>query len=518
MLKSSFHFDDFKKPLFYEKGVFRFGKSSIDPYKTNFLEHFAITCGHRTLIVVREKSAHGEKNISNPITNVEIHQYEYLRKSLANWALGILLIEINNEEKTFLFKTGGYCPAPLYFLINEDTVSASWNPKDFLNKTSLDHLDLEECAFFIEDEPYGHKTIFNNIYKLPYKGAFLFSEDDFEILYPPEEEFIRGREAINETVLVNSFIDCLQQTLERWPLKENGISCELSGGFDSAFISIMLRHLLPQEKLLTGGIIFEGKCREQQIQRRQELINKFYFSDVTVDFREHMPLSEVLTKPNKARWYDPPTTQTAYQPTWRKLKELGATTVFTGLGGDELTILSFSEKKFLNIPEVKFTNSPDLPPLLNESYAQKERPKHWPNMQIPMSTVDSGEGMAIAYLEEGLWPVHPFASTEINKFCRSLPMLWRKDRKILKDALKKFGVSEEYLNPVLKEDMSEAVQISMIKYEEQIRALFKNSILCELGVINPETLPLFLDNLDDVYIAMPLVSALRLECFLQNLA
>lgn len=502
----------------FKEGSFYLGRNSIRPYESDWLESFAISCGSKTLVVVREASSRGHFNLSGQakISFVDQFYYDRLKRDVKDWPLGVVFIEIDARVKRIEFFAGAYCPAPLYFLMNENTVEVSWNPKHLLKKNSLNFFDPFFCAEVLEQLDYGYRTLFTNIFKLPRKGIFVFEGNNFEIIPPEDEKLFPGRVVEDENELAETFLDFLQKTIERWPIYGEGVAAELSGGFDSALISLVLKNLRGSEGLLTAGMIFPDKCGAQQISRRQELIEKAGFTDISVQMKEYLPYNDVFSNLYQPLWCPEEIYQYGLRTMLRKLKAKGASAVFCGLGGDELTLLTEGEQSLLRQPKRTVSSFS----LLEEKYLQRSQEKIWPDMEISVSTLIAMEVRNIVFLEEGLWPINPFALQEINQFCRSLPMLWRKDRRIFKEIFKLSGMSASYLNPSLKENFSGTMDMALVEHEKNLKSLFEAPLLCEAGIVNREKLTQaikgFYDDGDRSY-HKKIVFAAEMEIFLRCL-
>jgi hypothetical protein len=111
----------------------------------------------------------------------------------------------------------------------------------------------------------------------------------------------------------------------------------------------------------------------------------------------------------------------------------------------------------------------------------------WPDGYSGYSVPDMANGTSFIYLRRGIWFANPLAAAGLHTFARFLPAEWRYKRRISREALTRLGYSDYFTKQAPKEDFSPTIETILMKldWEKMFR---KNSVLCDMGLINRERL------------------------------
>lgn len=278
------------------------------------------------------------------------------------------------------------------------------------------------------------------------------------------------------------------------------LAFEISGGIDSATLPLYfaksLNHKLDKGNYLLGALIFYGHFSESQEQKLFSIADFTDFSlvSVPIDPKIDYPLAAIIESDNFKPFF---WIKEIYEEPFRRLAKTlshkGVKTLSTGVGGDEVFSNNFSAedqlhyglfsqknaKKVLGIPFIT-----DRMRLEYLSSIPEERP--YPLPILPVSLLGANVATNGIFIRENIWPVTPFANSELYKFCQGLPAHYRANKNILRAFHSAHGFPKSIYNPVRNEHFGHFFEYSIEsgKYDRIMKQLAEESITCELGLID----------------------------------
>jgi hypothetical protein len=192
----------------------------------------------------------------------------------------------------------------------------------------------------------------------------------------------------------------------------------------------------------------------------------------------------------------------------------GTPVVCTGLGGDELMTRHPHER----ITKPPAEGVPWLGPVARTALAEVDL-NLAPIPSAAMTALMAKASHNPAYLAAGVWPVAPLANSRLVRFTEQLPLEWRAGKRLLRERLRRVGLTEDVVNPPVPETFSPLMQAGLRRYGLPIlRAMLRESRLVDLGYLDHATLAsTYEDALTSARIPSTLCDAISLEVGLASL-
>jgi asparagine synthase (glutamine-hydrolysing) len=266
---------------------------------------------------------------------------------------------------------------------------------------------------------------------------------------------------------------------------------ELSGGLDSATLALCATEL-GSVPMRTFGLEIEGPAALQQRARRADVAQRIGSQDGVFPASACAPLSDIA----RGEWLGPHAEiyASAFDQLLRQASDQGVQRMVNGVGGDELMLPHYSERK--EHPEVaaarpRTTGSPSF---ITRDARQLYKTSYWnighaPRTLVPRSTLLSLASRAPVFLRRGIWPVSPFASLDAVRFCRRLPAEWRNNKHLHRAVLAHSGCAPTTVHPDLHENFHSVLTEALrFKQCSLLRDLFAHSKLAEEGFVDEQKL------------------------------
>ncbi len=504
-----------------------FNESILTPYQHPSLESFAVKNGSKYLFVVRERESNRPKRKNEgSLERVSNHGFDLVKKELADWPLHYISISVENG--TIVLHTGSWGVSPIYVIAKNNQLIGHWNPKELykylpsveLNKTLIAHYLITYQL------PYSKNTQFKHIHRLTERSVMYWTgKNSLRIKYPDALEQPFVRELKDDVDVLAAFEEILTQSMRRWVHGHDMVlSSELSGGLDSGIIS-SIASLLTTKKVRTYGLLVMEEFRTSQLARRKELIDRFGHLDTYIKIEEYLPFtqrSSRIANMGFVPW------EGCYRGGFGELLSRAAqnnsSLLFTGFGGDELFLpyweemASDQQKEYLASEYLKRNEVPIF--VRNHAYETYldtiDDIDRAPKSIIPESSLESTAYGSPVYMSNNIWPVSPFCTPEIVRFCRSLPFSWREERKLQREFLKKAGCSRQVTHPQQPEDFGSVMSEALRQASRDITRLLKNSCLADLGYIEPgKFIDSYRDHIDrpasSIYTNMDFYTVMAIE-------
>ncbi|WP_241485133.1 asparagine synthase [Nocardiopsis potens] len=463
-------------------------RSRIEPFGHPMVEHLAATDGHRTMLVVRERTI-GRPVCDPAVRDLTPSEYDRARDAATGWPADFVLVE-TEPGRPVRVTAGAARTTPLYLASDGSALLGSWDMADLRGLTT--GINPREAARLLIYRPrYSSETLFRGVHRLTERATAHFG-GALWITYPEPALHRVPRELAPGADVLDAFITAMDTAMDRRPWAEPTTLFHLTGGFDSGTVATRAaeRHpgLFPTATLLVGG-----PGREQQVRRRAEMRSRVKFAgpDIVIDAMRRLPLSPgcpwvsgLVVNPYEEPLHRPFTEMA------RAVAAAGARTVVTGLGGDEMVALTQEEEPHKGLGEINDTQG--LPWVGPRARAALEFADDGiaPPARVNSMTLLSLETTAPVLLREGLWPVHPFADPAMVGLGEQLPFAWRELKQVQRRRLAALGMSEDVVHPVERESFAEVVEHSLTAHAPGLfaRMLAEGSVLFDEGLVDPDGL------------------------------
>lgn len=495
--------------------------STIDLYRHQALEDFAVSSATRLLIVIRERlkdvSPVSEPGSVNQIPDLPAKLFDEKLRETLEWPLQFtaLLISSDEAEPKLSIFNGGWATAPVYLLESDERLYGDWDCAGLYRYTQAKALDGDRAAHFLVSfaSPYSRQTIIPGIKLLTERSTATWEANNndsrnLQIDYPPELPSPSPRSLKPGADVLGMFQTIMQASMTRWFSDDLSIASELSSGLDSGIVSAVASAIRP-ESISTYGLLMPGDLGSDQQVRRKELIERFRLRDRAIDalkfppfYSEGSRLRHMRVAPWEECYYE------SVEAMLKLVSEDGNVCILTGVGGDELFYphwqeMGLQEREAL-LEEVIYKRSeiPDfLTSVVVEAYHDSlDTLDRAPRSIIATSALEGVAHGSALYLKNGIWPINPFCTPELAWFCRSLPKQWRDNRYLQRQLLLHLGCSPKVTHPEVTESFSPVME-SALRHSARplITKLFENSCLADLGLLKPKPfLSMYSDYCDGI--------------------
>ncbi|KUL48987.1 hypothetical protein [Streptomyces sp. NRRL S-1521] len=452
-----------------ERAGWRRGTDQIRPLAHPALEARAVTGGHRTLMVVRERAA-GQPTLlqSSRPAPVDAASYERALAECRAWPLQSIWIEADTGGAAGVrLSTGLGGVAPLYLAHAKGRLAGSWQYMDLRPHLGAGVLDEKEVTRLLTGRTrYGHDTLFTTVKLLTERSTAYADAHGLHLAYPKAAEHAAPSElapGVDGDALAVAYEQVSDHVLARRFLDPARTAAQLSGGMDSTnlAISLALQHpgAITPCAMLVGGV-----AGAQQITRRRTVIERFDFAaDVIVSAADHPPLSPGglrRARPEAISPLDEPHLEAA-DALAQALRARHLHTVVAGFGGDEVarSRARTGDRDPLAVPDVPAwcgARVRDLTGSVNQGVAPPT---------VAPETALVALSVATPYLaRRGLWTIAPFTDPDMVRFGQRLPLQWKKDKALLHHRLAIRGLPEEVVNPRRRENFAHLMNRSVHEY------------------------------------------------------
>ncbi|WP_329521062.1 asparagine synthase [Spirillospora sp. NBC_01491] len=469
--------------------------SQVTPYTHPMVEQAAATDGTRTAITVRERVPGRAAAPSAPV-RVTAAELDEITAAAKRWPVDHVLIEIAAHRPVRV--TAGAARSTSLFLAHQAGVlHGSWDLAD-LRPFATGINPKEATRLLIYRPRYSTETAFKGIHRLTERATATFGGDLF-IGYPDPIVHAEPRDLVDGADVLAAFLDGIDTALDARPLEVDATLCHLTGGLDSGSIGTRMARRWPG-LIDTATLIVIGAGRQQQIRRRAEFRDRVPFgpNDLCLDTRDLL-----MFGPDCARVrgelvspYDEPMHE-HFTELNAQIAALGAHTVVTGLGGDEMVAVGSAESAQAAADKADDFDLLWLGPRARTAIEYGDDGIAPPAMAGGI-TLQAAETVAPPLLRAGLWPVHPFTDRALIELGDQLPFFWRELKQLQRRHLATFGLSHDACNPTERESFAELVQESLVVNGLPLlrRILRQGSPLIEAGLLDPDGLKTMTDALE----------------------
>lgn len=462
------------------------GASRVTPLAHPMIEHTAYTDDSRTLIVIRETMTGQPPAVPgmHPVTSADFDRHATQAPS---WP-GDFVLVLTTPHAPVQVTAGAARTTPLYLAADTERLYGSWEMADLRGHAGRLHA-VEAARRLVFRPRYGTQTFFEGIHRLTERATAHYG-GALHINYPEPALHHDPRELAPDADVLGVFTELLRDALDAHPWGPATTVFHLSGGFDSGCIATTAAARRPGA-VRTAALLIDGPGRAQQESRRAEIRSVLPFApvDYLVDAAVNLPLDarcarvrgELISLYEEPLHY-PFTLLTA------QLAEAGATTLVTGLGGDELVALSEVEAPHLDLNRIA------VPPAWLGGRARTLLEYGdvgaAPPAPINSMTLLALETTAPPLLREGIYPIHPFAYPPLVAFGEQLPYVWRDFKALQRHLLAGYGLSDHVVHPAERESFAEIVQHTLTGQGVQLlEAMLRDgSVLFDEDLVDPDAL------------------------------
>lgn len=444
MLSLSINLSDLDGEVEEIAGGFRFGASALDPFRSRHIQ----ADSHGT----QDKLAFWVGEDSPPFLgwNDIIANFRAVRCHHGCDGAIISIARGSKDASVDLARTSAGA-SPMYIAVGDGRLVATWRFEEAVNALPSVIPDDDACRLYLQHgATLSRAQIFQGLHML-WPGESLSFKDGKLRFFPGEEPAVCLESMISDGArATDCFLELIGQSLSRVIRKSESVLVELSGGYDSSCVGIAARHF--ERRISSYGVIHDGAMGTQQRNRRGELNRLLQFDDYEHPASMSGPLSGL----------DDPECRVTPNDDNHRLSSAGAIDnhpsgtfdlAVTGVGGDELTM---------------------------EHTFQRE-PWELAGSVCPSSLVVA-TARADLFMRRGIWSTNPLMCPHVIDFCRSLPLVIRRDRTLNVLTLARAGLSDGFIFPRYVEHFGTSMRLeaSLFDYD----AVMKESVLADYGIVD----------------------------------
>ncbi len=335
---------------------------------------------------------------------------------------------------------------------------------------------------------YTADTLWPRVYRLTERAAATFTMFGLTIDYPPSALHVLHPRALRpDADPVAALGTLLTTTIGRLPVLAGQTGIELSGGADSANVALTVASL-HDDQAHSYAVLLDGAIGRQQQKRRAEIVGALGFRDTTIRAAEHLPL---MPEGPRVGPHDPTGEMylEMFEAARAAIADAGVRVVFTGYGGDE-NLSRRPAERAAEGAEIQ-PGEGEMPWLGPRTIAALREidANLTPAALSPIPTLMAHAVRNQRFLRYGIWPVSPLADPLITWFGKSLPVQWRRGKRLLRDRLRRAGFSEVVATPPKPEVFSSNMQSGLRRYGlGHMQRMLDDSLLVDTGYVDRTTL------------------------------
>lgn len=528
MLKANIDIDDLMHPPALHGGGIRFGRSGISPFPSPCLRSLFLQTDKRWIYAVYERSTSDmDERLRAPHGALSYEDFAGAHRQIVDWPLDYVLIEaaLNGCGAQVRITAGPLGVAPLYAAAQAGSVLLSWDCADLL--TCGNHAaDFEVLAHTLGMRTfYASRQVCTGIAMLTERSSLTLDATCTSFLYPPAAPAIFPHALQDGVDVLTVFELSLAHAMARRPLDAIAWMAELSGGMDSASVSVAAAHILRIQGS-SAGILLSGTDRTFQSRRRQGIVQALGLRDKVFDMSEYMP--DIDLDPS-ARQPEHPLGEfyiEAFDAMWGHAAKHGCRAILTGIGGDELfpryegenlEASGKNDRRLVAAEEVALSML-----TRRAKGARNSEPLYCaPNSAVPQTGLLAHAARAPYMLRRGLWPVNPLCDPALVAFCHRLPEEFRVERQLLRLHLRRHLKHEFFPIGYQKETFDYVFPEVIRCHYQRLTEQLKECALADIGLVDMTAVREVFNHVaatGDVVATAPLVIFLSLERFMRQIA
>lgn len=412
------------------------------------------------------------------------------------WPLQVASVLVERGGTPRLSVNAGHWPtAPVWLLSQGSELFASWDPLALVARIGRPALNFQLAAYFLGtlETPYAATTLVSGIVLVTERSRARWDGSTVEVLYPPSIAPRGTRKLVPNADVTSAAWRILSESVRRFSgrAERARLGGELSGGLDSALVCLAAAEAIGDaEALHTFALLLPEKRTCGQEVRRAELVRSCRAIDHTVELLDALPLAS-SQRPSGLPWEE-----CYYEAVNAMLDQAVAarvTTMFTGLGGDELCSAEEGEERGHHTGGRIVSTRPTLPFLTARAqaawYEAEEMCDRAPTGTADVSAMEAVAFGSAQYLRRGIWPVHPLCTPELIRFSQALPAEWHQGRTLTRALLSSRSLPE-FVTHAPGTDTFSAAFVHSLRGPARARleSLFGEPCLADLGLVEPKAL------------------------------
>lgn len=462
-----------------EKGWFC-GTSFIRPFMHPIIKSFHITHDAGDLFIIMEVPPQMQHPLPAGSMRCTREEYEDIVAAVRAWEYSTVMVTCTRGHA--VIEAGAQVTAPVYIVSHQGSLYGDWDLPVLYPKISKDTLiNTKRLLSFLNNSfIYSPEHILAGVVTLTERLTVRFDYHTVEIVPPAAGPLIKT-ELESSDELIESFSALLDKTIQPWlGADESWYAAELSGGKDSMLVSVALnKHI--EAALPVYSMLLRGEMGRQQRQRIEQIAQAHQLKLHTLNAYDHPVLqqnNQILVRSVVSAFEE--IYSEALEAELTQAATRGCRIMFTGIGGDELMALKRFEAGSAYIKS-SHRLSKILTEAFNKNYSETNA---LPRTVIPASALIASAARSPVFMRKGIWPVSPLMSRRLNMFCQALPFEWRLHKRLSVEVLKRQGISEQIINPDIRENFADVFSYSLINAQELLNYLFKRPYLAQLGIID----------------------------------
>lgn len=479
-----------------------FGNSFIIPVENPALEAYCVSAGSRRFFYIRERDF-GVPQIPGFLHTWQFSDEAYadFKKSALAWPMDFLAVELDPSKKSLIqIFAGPYQHVPLFLYASPDTVYGDWVPTrlyPFLKSAAVEPL-IATSLLYTSQHAYSKLTLFKDLYRLTQRTTACFTAGSgLNLTYPEPSLHVLPRTVKAEADVVQDFISVCQQLLKQYipPDPNLQIGVQLSGGTDSTTVISMLNAMgVCNMQAYTYCFPEDEAESDQDRDRLREITNRFGLQHQLCRMQTDKIFENKIKRlqTNQGIWYIEHPYYQAHVDIAALYKAHHTPIVLGGVGGDEVT--SLSQAELLEVPAEKkeqhsishhVAYQPHQFPYYTPRVGQLMQDCAFETLLSPDISAFPDFDVCHLSLEQGIWEQHPFTRLEMREFIRSLPVPWRRRKRIFRETLRHLGFSKDFAYPLRQHRGSNPTETAFFKEKPAlVWELFSTSRLAEQGIID----------------------------------
>jgi asparagine synthase (glutamine-hydrolysing) len=279
-------------------------------------------------------------------------------------------------------------------------------------------------------------------------------------------------------------------------LEGNNVAFEVSAGIDSSLLPLYYKSKMAAS-ITTGTMVFPGEYKQSQLAKRNLIQLGESAVSVPVDPKTDYPLSRFMKTTARPFYsfeeiYAEPLDKLAIA-----LADRGIEVVSTGIGGDELfenNVVLEDEFRFGQATMAARADTA-LPSYFTDTFQKKwiaSAPAEMPYAVPLLGMSLHGAQLArnASYIAHDIWPVSPFANSQLYEFCQGLPVIFRSNKNILRAYYDAHSFPAEISNPAVNENFGRFFDdcLSSGIYDHIVATYAAQSVAEQWGYIDAKVL------------------------------
>ncbi|MEN2977408.1 hypothetical protein, partial [Tistrella arctica] len=357
MIDASVHYADIGGLVSVsDEGEVTFGESRLSPYSHAALEYKVLRNEKRTLLICRERHAdvlmqwYGRDVI---VAANDSSKFEEEIEAVLSWPNAAMSMEVLFADGTPAIRvvTNHNPNTCVYIWSSYSKCHLSWNYNLVARNSDQNSINEHHLSRWLMMHGYAYDshTIFSNIYRVMVDSDVFVSRHRMRMTQHDRRSRYAPRKISRDIPFHDVLERILADVIGRRRLEAGRISCEVSGGLDSAALLLIASRLIPS--LSAAGIAVSPRLDQpvNQTIRQRKMTATLDIPLYLHDIAQHLPFS-----PNSQRHESFATSymaepfHEAFFFLTEKIIESGFDTIISGTGGNEAFPLFPSDDGFSN--------------------------------------------------------------------------------------------------------------------------------------------------------------------------